>query len=113
MPNEFARYSNGVRRNDIVIGIAYSDNIDHAQETLLDLARADKRVRSDPAASAFVSTLGDSSVGITLRYWTSAADFFATKLSLTKLAKERFDMEGISIPFPQQEVVYREMKPGA
>ncbi|MDR7033636.1 mechanosensitive ion channel domain-containing protein [Mesorhizobium sp. BE184] len=103
---------NGVRRNDIVIGIAYSDNIDHAQETLLDLARADKRVRSDPAASAFVSTLGDSSVGITLRYWTSAADFFATKLSLTKLAKERFDMEGISIPFPQQEVVYREMKPG-
>lgn len=103
---------NGVRRNDIVIGIAYSDNIDHAQETLLDLAKADKRVRPDPAASAFVSMLGDSSVGITLRYWTSAADFFATKLSLTKLAKERFDTEGISIPFPQQEVVYREVKNG-
>ncbi len=104
---------NGVRRNDIVIGIAYSDNIDHAQETLLDLARADKRVMPDPAATAFVSALGDSAVSVTLRYWTSASDFLATKLSLTKLAKERFDTEGISIPFPQQEVVYREMKNGS
>lgn len=104
---------NGVRRNDVTVGIGYGDDIDLAQQTLLDLAAADARVRRDPAPIAFVAELGDSAVGITLRYWTSAADFFATELDMTKRAKESFDERGISIPFPQQEVVYREVPPAA
>lgn len=101
---------NGVRRNDITIGIGYDDDIDLAQKTLLALAAADKRVSNDPAPVAFVAALGDSAVNVTLRYWTSASDFLSAKLDLTKQAKESFDAEGISIPFPQQEVVYREMQ---
>lgn len=99
---------NGVRRNDVTVGIGYEDDIDFAQNTLIELARADRRVHGDPAPTAFVSMLGDSSVSITLRYWTSDKDFFATKLDMTKLAKITFDQKGISIPFPQQEVVYRD-----
>lgn len=103
---------NGVRRNDITIGIGYDDDIDLAQKTLLGLATADKRVNKDPAPTAFVAALGDSAVSVTLRYWTSASDFLSAKLDLTKRAKQTFDDEGISIPFPQQEVVYREVQPG-
>ncbi len=99
---------NGVRRNDVTVGIGYGDDIDFAQETLIELARADRRVHGAPAPTAFVSALGDSAVSITLRYWTSDTDFFSTKLDLTKLAKVTFDRKGISIPFPQQEVVYRD-----
>lgn len=99
---------NGVRRNDVTVGIGYGDDIDFAQETLIELARADRRVHGDPAPTAFVSMLGDSAVSITLRYWTSDKDFLSTKLDLTKLAKVTFDQKGISIPFPQQEVVYRD-----
>jgi small conductance mechanosensitive channel len=99
---------NGVRRNDVTVGIGYGDDIDFAQETLIELARADRRVHGVPAPTAFVSALGDSAVSITLRYWTSDMDFFSTKLDLTKLAKVTFDRKGISIPFPQQEVVYRD-----
>lgn len=100
---------NGERRNDITVGIGYGDDINHAQKTLLDLAGGDGRVRNQPAPIAFVAALGDSAVSVTLRYWTTSADFFVTKLELTKRAKETFDSEGISIPFPQQEVVYREV----
>ena len=100
---------NRVRRNDLVIGIGYDDDIDLAQQTLLDLARADKRVRPEPAPNAFVSALGDSAVSVTLRYWTSDTDYFRTRLDLTKLAKVTFDKNGISIPFPQQEVIYRDL----
>lgn len=98
---------NGVRRSDITIGIGYDDDIDLAQATMIDLARGDGRVSDDPEPTAFVSELGDSAVSVTLRYWTSDKDFFSTKLDLTKLAKQTFDRKGISIPFPQQEVVYR------
>lgn len=102
---------NGVRRNDIVVGIGYDDDIDRAQQVLVAMALADRRVKREPAPAAFVSALGDSAVAVTLRYWTSAADFLATKLDLTKQAKLAFDEHGISIPFPQQEVVYRNVPP--
>jgi small conductance mechanosensitive channel len=98
---------NGRRRNDITIGIGYEDDIDLAQKALIDLARAEKRVLRDPAPTAFVTQLGDSAVSVTLRYWTSDADFLAARQELTKTAKLTFDERGISIPFPQQEVVYR------
>lgn len=99
---------NETRRNDITIGIGYNDDIDLAHRELLMLAENDPRVSKDPSPTAFVSALGDSAVNVTLRYWTSTADFFATGLALTKHAKETFDKTGISIPFPQQEVVYRD-----
>ena len=105
---------NKVRRNDLIIGIGYDDDIDLAQKTMLELAAKDKRILRDPAPSASVSELGASSVSITLRYWTSASDYLATRFDMTKAAKLSFDEKGISIPFPQQEIVYREMtKQGA
>ncbi|TGT47442.1 mechanosensitive ion channel family protein, partial [Mesorhizobium sp. M00.F.Ca.ET.170.01.1.1] len=41
---------------------------------------------------------------LTLRYWTSAADYFSTQIDTTKRAKQAFDSEGISIPLPPPEV---------
>jgi len=93
----------------------------HAQHRFLerhrqgaeDAARHCRRreaVKRDPAPIAFVSTLGDSTVSIALRYWTSSADFFATQADLTKRAKQEFDSEGISIPLPPPEVPAPEVR---
>jgi small conductance mechanosensitive channel len=94
---------NGVRRSDITLSIGSWNDIDRAQKTLLAIAAAERRVKREPAPIAFVSTLGESTVSITLRYWTSSADFFATQTDLTKRAKQEFDSEGISIPLPAPE----------
>ncbi|TIN27723.1 MAG: mechanosensitive ion channel [Mesorhizobium sp.] len=94
---------NGVRRSDIALSIGSWNDIDRAQKTLLAIAVAERRVKREPAPIAFVATLGDSTVSIALRYWTSSADFFATQTDLTKRAKQEFDSEGISIPQPQPE----------
>ncbi|MCF6125676.1 MULTISPECIES: mechanosensitive ion channel domain-containing protein [Mesorhizobium] len=94
---------NGVRRSDITLSIGSWNDIDRAQKTLLATAAAERRVKREPAPIAFVSTLGDSTVSIALRYWTSSADFFATQTDLTKRAKQEFDSEGISIPLPPPE----------
>ncbi|TIM60779.1 MAG: mechanosensitive ion channel family protein, partial [Mesorhizobium sp.] len=82
--------------------------IDLAQKTMLGVAAAERRVRREPAPIAFVATVGDSDVAITLRYWTSAADFFTTQIDLTKRAKQAFDSEGISIPAPPPEAPRQE-----
>lgn len=89
------------RRHDLVIGIGYEDDIEKAQSVLMDLARADGRVLSDPEPWAYVSELGDSAVAVTLRYWTKSADWWTTSREMTKAAKIAFDENGISIPFPQ------------
>ena len=101
---------NPLRRYDLTIGIGYDDDIDLAQETLAGLAEGDARVLKDPAPATFVIELGDSAVGITLRYWTATPDWWQTRLDLTKAAKQAFDQKGISIPFPQQDVHYIPVK---
>ena len=51
-----------------------------------------------------VSSLGDSAVELTLRFWCDAGDYWPLKFDLTRVLKERLDAEGISIPFPQRTV---------
>jgi small conductance mechanosensitive channel len=94
---------NGVRRADISLSIGSWNDIDRAQKTLLAIAATEKRIRREPAPIAFVASLGDTTVSLTLRYWTSAPDYFATNIDMTKRAKQAFDSEGISIPLPAPE----------
>ncbi|SFI81835.1 small conductance mechanosensitive channel [Phyllobacterium sp. CL33Tsu] len=75
---------NGVRRNDITITIPNSDDIEAMQKSLMKLAERDARVKKEPTPAAFVADLGDSSVSITLRYWTSVGDFAATQAEMNK-----------------------------
>tara|TARA_B100000676_G_scaffold187353_1_gene184255 strand:- start:4484 stop:4669 length:186 start_codon:yes stop_codon:yes gene_type:complete len=52
----------------------------------------------------YATSLGASSVDITVRIWCAAADFWGLKTDLTKSFKEVLDAQGIEIPFPQQVV---------
>lgn len=92
------------RRFDLVIGIAYSDNMNDARRELLAIAQSDERVLDDPAPVVFVNSLDDSSVGIGLRVWCATSDYLGVTWDLTEKAKARFDEAGITIPFPQREI---------
>jgi small conductance mechanosensitive channel len=94
----------GTRRNDLIVGIGYGDDIGAAMGVLKELVEGEARALQDPAPLVAVESLGDSSVNLLLRYWTKAGDFYATKLDLTRAVKERFDRDGISIPFPQRDL---------
>ena len=43
-------------------------------------------------------------MNLTIRVWTKAADYFATKLTLTENIKLAFDEANITIPYPQIQV---------
>jgi len=96
--------SNTTRRVDMVMGIGYGSNIDHAIKTMTDIVNADSRVHGDPEPFFAVGELADSSVNIIVRVWTNAPDYWGVKFDLTKSFKEAFDREGIDIPFPQTVV---------
>jgi small conductance mechanosensitive channel len=48
--------------------------------------------------------LGASSVDIITRVWCDGGDYWNVRWDLLKNVKQRFDAEGISIPYPQRDV---------
>ncbi|NOD95544.1 mechanosensitive ion channel [Ruegeria sp. HKCCD4884] len=92
------------RRVDLVFGIAYSDNAAQAIEVLKDLVARHRLCLNTPEPEIFVGELGDNSVNIFCRPWSKSDDYWTVFWDLTGQAKERFDEEGISIPFPQRDV---------
>ena len=92
------------RRVDLVFGIDYSDSTSHAIQVLEDILAASPLCLKDPPPEVFVGELADSSVNIYCRPWVKREDYWTVYWGVTGAAKERFDAEGISIPFPQQDV---------
>jgi small conductance mechanosensitive channel len=96
--------TNETRRNDMVIGIDYSDDIGKAVETIRKLLAADSRVLKDPEPVIVVGELGDSSVNLFVRPWCSKDDYWNLRWDLTRSMKVELEAAGCSIPFPQTDV---------
>jgi small conductance mechanosensitive channel len=92
------------RRIDMMIGVSYEDDIDKVRKTIRELIDADDRILKDPECLIAVAELADSSVNFAIRPWVNRADYSGVKFDLTEAIKKRFDKDGISFPFPQQDV---------
>ena len=92
------------RRVDLVFGIAYEDDIEHAQRVMGDVVSHHEKVLESPETVIRVHELGDSSVNFVCRPWVKTEDYWEVYWDLTEQIKQRFDKEGISIPFPQRDV---------
>jgi len=93
-----------MRRIDMVFGIGYGDDIKKAKEVLHSILDADARVLKDPAPTIGVLELADSSVHFACRPWVKTADYWGAYFEITEQVKLQFDAQGISIPFPQQDL---------
>lgn len=92
------------RRVDLVVGIGYDDDIKKAKELLENIVTSANNVLVEEGITVAVSELADSSVNFVVRAWVNTPDYWAVKFDLTETIKLRFDEEGISIPYPQQDV---------
>jgi small conductance mechanosensitive channel len=92
------------RRVDMVFGIGYEDDLKKAKQILQDIVGNDERILKNPAPLVAISELADSSVNFVVRPWVNSADYWDVYRDLTETVKLVFDAEGISIPYPQQDV---------
>ncbi len=92
------------RRVDLVVGVSYGDDLDKVQAVLNEILAADERILKEPAPTVEVVAMADSSVNFVVRHWVATGDYWAVHFHLQKTIKQRFDKEGISIPFPQRDV---------
>ena len=92
------------RRNDLLIGVGYGDDLGTAESVIRRVLENDERVLADPPIQVAVAELGDSSVNFVVRPWCRAADYWALRFDLTRRLKEELEAAGCSIPFPQRDV---------
>jgi small conductance mechanosensitive channel len=85
------------------VSVNYDADLQKAREVLLELAK-DKRVLTDPAPVAVVSTLGDSSITVSLRVWVNTADYWDVLFQFNEHSRDRLKAAGIDIPFPQRVI---------
>lgn len=96
--------ANDTRRNDMLIGISYDDDIGKARDVILKVLEADDRVLKDPAPVVAVSELADSSVNLVVRPWCTKEDYWDLRFDLNRKLKEELEAAGCSIPYPQTDV---------
>ena len=96
--------SEDTRRNNMILGISYDSNIDVARKTLLNIVENHEHVLKDPAPVVFVNELADSSVDLSLRFWTAKENFWPTHFHVMEQAKLQLEAAGCTIPFPQRDV---------
>lgn len=92
------------RRVDLVFGIGYGDDIELADKVLHEIVDSYELALDDPAPVIRLHTLGESSVDFIVRPWVKTSDYWTAYWEITRAVKKRFDEEGISIPFPQQDM---------
>jgi len=96
--------ANDQRRIDMVAGISYSDDLEKVRKILEGILSEDDRILQEPAPTIAVLELADSSVNFAVRPWVKTSEYLDVFFATQEKIKKRFDAEGITIPFPQQDV---------
>jgi small conductance mechanosensitive channel len=98
------------RRCEFVVGIGYEDDIQKAKDIVLAILDQDSTILSQPGFTVNVNALADFSVNLNVRWWVDTTET-TTANSISDVQEhviQAFNKNGISIPYPVQEVkVYR------
>lgn len=92
------------RRVDLVFGVSYDDDIQKVKKVLTKIITDHPLIFKDPEPTVRISQYGGSSIDFTVKVWCASENYWPIYYDLHEEVKEVFDKEGITIPFPQQEV---------
>lgn len=109
--------------NYFEIGISYDSDIDKAMQIIKEEALKHPMFFDNRSEAAIaeneepvkVRVLGFGASSVNLRAYVWAKDYgdaFVMGCDLNKNVKERFDKEGVEIPFPYRTIVYKQATPG-
>ena len=91
-----------IRRLDIDLGVAYKEDIEHVKRVLTEVSRNNPHCLDEPEPLILFRHFGDSALEFLVAVWSTKEDFLKLKQTILPEIKERFDAEGIEIPFPHR-----------
>ncbi len=97
-------HSDRIVRTESRVGVAYGSDAGLVKETLLEIARANKKIMSRPEPMVVFEEFADSALLFRLLYWVDVDDRMIVKSEINFAIHNRFNEKGISIPFPQRDL---------
>lgn len=93
-------------RIKVDLGVSYKENPHRIIEICQEAARKQERVIQEPSPICLLTGYGDSSVDFQLRFWIRDPNQGVANLQSKVLLEiwDRFQEEGIEIPFPQRDL---------
>lgn len=95
----------GHRRSSINFGVAYDTGLDAVERLLVEAATSVSGTYAEPAPSAWVASLGDSTIVLELRFWHDHSARHKVRSAVAHEALARLDAAGVKMPYPTQELI--------
>lgn len=92
------------RRVDLTFGVAYGSDVDKVKLTIQSVLDEHELVLHDDGYTVRLSEQGASSLNFVCRCWTKNADYWAVYFDLNERMLQRFNAEGIEIPYNKLDV---------
>lgn len=105
--NEIRNFSrNMYRRQDIVVGIDYKDDVEKAIAILTDIINSDERILKEAEKPPQVLTdkLNDFTIDIIVRFWSRNTDYWNLRWDITKRIKQAMDEAGIGLALTPRQM---------
>ena len=97
-------HSDRIVRTESRVGVDYSSDAGLVKETLLEIARTNKKIMLQPAPIVVFEEFADSALLFRLLYWVDVDDRMTVKSEINFAIHSQFKAKGISIPFPQRDL---------
>lgn len=98
------------RRVDITFSTSYNDDIEKSKSVILEAIKTIPYIHHEPEPFVRVIELGENSINIISRVWVNTQDYWNCYHDLIEKVKYAMDKNGISIPFPQQDVHIKDFR---
>ena len=87
------------RRVDLVFNAAYSASTESVKAAILEAAKADARILTDPAPFVSIQKYGESSIEYVARVWCIGADYWDVYFSMNERVREAFARNGVEMTY--------------
>jgi small-conductance mechanosensitive channel len=88
-----------VRRIDLEIGVSCKEDVARVMRIFREVIIANPACFNEPEPLIALRGFGASSLDFLVAVWVDRKELFATRTSLLKDIKERFDREGVELPY--------------
>ena len=101
------------RRHDVVIGVSYDTNLDHASKVIRRAVEGVDDVLASKGIDIFAKEFNSSSVDFLVRWWSGSTPRagWESKDKVIRAIKSALDEAGIEIPFPYVTHTFKETVP--
>jgi small conductance mechanosensitive channel len=96
--------ANSLRRAEVLVGVAYSANIDETRAALNRAVASVALVSAERKSEVALVDLGGSSVNWAVRAWAKRDSLGDARQALVRAVKLELDRSGIGIPYPQLDI---------